>query len=223
MVDLARIQHLYGLGLANTQVTGEGLKALATCSELKTLNLRGTAVAEDDLEALNGLPSLKHIEGFESAVAKAWLVKGTTNVGEWTTSPDGMVSLRLLVVEQNMEKDHLLVLAELRNNDSNTLRVARPFGGDSPAEGFSVIDDRSQEIPWTRPGPRIVADTGVPVADIAPGRRIRDHLWVPLKSFKGAEFPGIWRLKYTYVAAGVQDAWNGRIISYPVATFGSVK
>jgi hypothetical protein len=71
--ELTVFDSLQSLAIANTKVTGQGLKHLVGCKRLESLSLTGTTVTDADLKELAGIKGLRLLIIAETAISNAGL------------------------------------------------------------------------------------------------------------------------------------------------------
>jgi len=237
---VARLTNLHTLDLSRTKVTAKGLASLASLHTLYNLHLTGTQVRESDLPNLIGAKVLRAVLPFGQDVTKAWLTPGKLKAAEWATSKDGVLSLRLLVPETDIQASQpIVVLAELRNNTDKAVDVRRPlspytFGmaGRMDIRGpKGKVEHRELMLRMFRVGPGAFST-------MSAGEVIRDRLDLDAKIFVGSDIPGEYEIVFTYDVSvsdqraadrlvgiyfdslkerfGKKNLWAGEICSQPI-------
>jgi hypothetical protein len=148
--DMGRLAHLTGLrelhASKSHDVTDAGLAALAPLRRLRVLDLYGSAVTDDGLLPLSGMPELEHLH------------LGRTRLnGRGLVCLAGLQRLRILSVEDTDVDDaavrHLVALRALRRLALSGTRVTT-WGLAELSAGLPALD----ELWMPRPGRRVARE-----------------------------------------------------------------
>ena len=118
-------------------------------------------------------------------------------VGDWVTSDDGALSLRLLAYDPVTRKEPIVLMAELRNNSEDELTVWLPFRPEYRA--WMVLDVRRglQDISYSGPIPGYAPGPG-DYASIAPGQTVDNSIELPVDGFPSSHWPREYLIRYPY-------------------------
>ena len=198
---IAVLKELSSLKLKKTSVTGPGLTHLKSLPQLCHLDVTDTRLQESDLARLKGMKSRLSVLPFSQQAVKAWITDKELAVTEWTTSSDGVLSLRLLASKiQSVSSEVIVVMAELRNDSKKDWVVLRPL-----ADWWKVYISR-----LVMRGPKGAVEydmsQGVPtytlgrssLSLLGPGQVIRDQIELPASLFKGLDVAGEYSFTLKY-------------------------
>ena len=119
----------------------------------------------------------------------------------WAPSEDGHVSLRYWFSQASYEPESPFVLiAEIKNTGSASRTFLRPFGDfyTAPAAGVKLIGPQGP-LPFKGPTPSYVLG-GESYVQLAPGETARDELTISDPPFDQSSVPGLYTLRYRYIA-----------------------
>ncbi|HDZ20920.1 hypothetical protein LCGC14_0315680 [marine sediment metagenome] len=250
---LAKLEQLRTLRLFRTAVNDDALKHVGALKGLRTLELHWTLVTNAGMEHLAGLEMLHALYLSETAVTEGamadltkakrlrtvymmsagdaglrWLLPMPLTEGEWVTSADGVLSLRLLAPTEDVRPaEPIVLIAEMRNNSDHPVRVLRPFGDSYRAMlGMTIIGPKG-EVTYTGDTPSYALGSGA-FAVLPPGESIRDRMVLKVHAFAGSSAPGKYEITYRYlvgsdirgasatVAPKAIDPWQGEIQTQPI-------
>jgi len=124
---------------------------------------------------------------------------------DWVTSDDGALSFRLLAYDPVSRREPIALLAELRNNTKDELRVLLPFGYKPQAIEHVKMYRNGQQIFYS--GPASDYDLGTDcLTFIAPGQTVRDSIELPVDVFPGSDRSGDYAISYRYATAEFMPA-----------------
>ena len=132
-------------------------------------------------------------------------VEQELKTSEWVTSADGALSLRLLAYDPVSPGEPIVLLAELRNNTKDELRVLLPFGYKPQAVELVKMYKDGQQIFYSGPASDYDLGTGC-LTFIAPGQTVRDSIELPVDVFPGSDRPGDYAISYPYATAEFMPA-----------------
>jgi hypothetical protein len=147
--------------------------------------------------------------------------------GQWVTSDDGDLAIRLSVKSPRIAaKENISLIAQIRNNRTDPVTILRPFG-DLEAEGFYLkIWGKDGRIKYT--GPEFDYDLDAKAfVTLAAGETVTDTLEVSNDYFAGIDQTGEYTLRFDYrydgtwdktvAREGVKDIWRGWMCSREVS------
>ncbi|MBT3200391.1 MAG: hypothetical protein HN350_10790 [Phycisphaerales bacterium] len=228
---LVSLKKLRGLSLENTSATVEGLLYLKGLPHLSDIDVKGTSIRESDLAKLGVMKSLRMIRPFFDQFRKIWLVGEDLRATEWTTSKDGMLSIRLLGPARELGiSESIMILVEMRNNTDKPLDVLRPLG-DRFVSRFSM----------TGPGGPVGGVRALPIYILGSGafftlqarEVIRDRRDLAIGAFR-SNAPGQYKTVFRYRASprhhstaakeryGKKNIWVGEIQSEALTIIKSI-
>ena len=125
--------------------------------------------------------------------------------GQWVTSDDGDLSIRLSVKSPRIAaKENISLIVQIRNNETHPVTVLRPFG-DHEAQGFYLkIWGKNGRIKYA--GPEFDYDLDArDFITLGPGEIVTDTLEVSSDFFAGVDQAGTYTLRFDYRYDGGWD------------------
>ena len=120
-------------------------------------------------------------------------------VGNWTTSNDGVLSIRLRAPRAAFDAPEAFVIfVDLRNDSEETVNILLPFVDDYRAYcRITMYGPSGQKVEYTGPTPDYII-SGPLFSSLEPGAVIQGQLELRVEDFDGSEAVGDYTIEYEY-------------------------